>query len=203
MPKKQFFLMMWMVFTGPLGYAQVTVFQVEEDWQLTMGEPDPEIDAPQVTASMVPFANAPDLHLQINLNHALKPEFASGGIQVRLMKENELVQQVHKRPGEKLSNDSEVIRWTALVQRKPNGYIFGISTGLSTSWGAFGGNYHFLEIPTSIAPGGLEGYDFQRSLENSGVQYAGNRVQSLRLLRVRITYMDGQVAELNVHRDVE
>jgi hypothetical protein len=203
MSKKLFFLMLLMVFTGPLGYAQVTVFQVEEDWQLTLGEPDPEIDAPQVTASIVPFATKPDLHLQINLNHALKPEFSSGGIQIRLMNENELVQQIHKRPGEKLSNDSEVVRWTTLVQRKPTGYIFGISTGSSTSWGAFGGNYHFLDIPASLAPGGLEGYDFQRSLDNSGVQYAGNRVQSLRLLRVRITYMDGQVAELNIHRDVD
>jgi hypothetical protein len=186
-----------------IAFGQFTVEQVEEDWQLTIGEPDPEIDAPQVSASMIPFASNLDLHLQVNLNHAVKPEFASGGIQMRIMADGDLYQQVHKRAGEKLAEDSEVVRWTTLVQKQPAGYIFGISTGTSVSWGAFGGDYHFVFIPNSMAPGGLGGYAHERSLEHSGVQYAGNRVQSLRLLRTRITYSDGLVVEQQIHRDVE
>lgn len=47
---------------------QPTLDRIEEDWELVVGDPDPEIDAPQVTTSMIPFSATPDLHLQVNLN---------------------------------------------------------------------------------------------------------------------------------------
>lgn len=180
----------------------ILIDRIEEDWELKVGEPDPGIDAPQITCSMIPFSAAPGLNLQVNINHALKPDFTSGGIQVRVVQDEEMLGQIHRHDGEKLSQDSETVRWTKAVQRVPSGYSFGISTGNGASWGTFGGNDYFLVIPNSLAAGGLEHYDYQLSLENSAVSFAGNRVQSLRLLRIRIYYSDGQAIEHEVQKDV-
>ncbi len=178
------------------------VDRIEEDWELSVGEPDPEIDAPQITTSMIPFPSAPNLNLQVNLNHALKPDFSSGGIQVRVVQGEEMLGQIHRHQGEKLVQSNETVRWTKAVQRIPNGYSFGVSSGTSEAWGVFGGNDYFLVIPDSLAGGGLDHYDYQLSLENSTVAFAGNRVQWLKLLRVRIFYSDGQAYEQEVQTDI-
>lgn len=178
------------------------VDRIEEDWELVVGEPSPEIDAPQITTSMIPFSTAPGLNLQVNLNHALKPDFNAGGIQVRVVQEDEMLGQIHRHAGEKLSQINETVRWTKAVQRVPNGYSFGVSTGTGDAWGTFGGNEYFLVIPDSLAAGGLDHYDYQLSLDNSTVAYAGNRVQSLKLMRIRIFYSNGQAVEQEVFKDV-
>ncbi len=177
--------------------------RIEEDWELVVGDPDPEIDAPQVTTSMIPFAGTPDLHLQVNLNHALKPEFEAGGIQVRIVEDDELLGQVHRRGGEKLAQSSETVRWTSAVQKIPTGYSFGVSSGTSSSWGTYGGNDYFLVIAASSVSGSLEDYDYRRSLENSTVAYAGNRVQWLKLLRIRFYYSNGMTVEHEIQKVVE
>lgn len=182
---------------------QPTLDRIEEDWELVVGDPDPAIDAPQVTTSMIPFSATPDLHLQVNLNHALKPEFASGGIQVRIVEDDELLGQVHRRTGEKLAESSETVRWTNAVQKIPSGYSFGVSSGTSSSWGSYGGNDYFLVIAASSVSGSLESYDYRRSLENSTVAYAGNRVQWLRLLRIRFYYSNGMTTEHEIQQVVE
>jgi hypothetical protein len=182
--------------------AQLSLERVEEDWELVVGEPDWAVDAPQATVTLRPFVSALNLQLQINLNHALVPDFVSGGIQVRVIDEDNLLGQLHLHAGEKLEHQSETVRWTTAVQKISGGYSFGISTGVSQSWGAFGGNDYLLAISQSLVGGHLEGYTYEHSLDNSGVSFAGNRVQSMRLLRVRYFYNNGQVYEQQVHRDV-
>lgn len=186
----------------PPATAQPTLERVEEDWELVVGDPDWAVDAPQVSVTMIPFTSAPHLQLQLNLNHALSPDFVSGGIQLRVVDEDSLLGQLHLHAGEKLEYESETVRWTSAVQKIPGGYSFGIASGISQSWGAFGGNDYLLGLSQSLVGGNLEGYTYVRSLENSGVSFAGNRVQSLRLLRVRYFYNSGQMVEQQVHQEV-
>lgn len=177
--------------------------RIEEDWELVVGDPDPEIDAPQITTSMIPFSSSPDLHFQVNLNHGLKPDFASGGIQVRVVQDDELLGQIHRRAGQKLAQSSETVRWTTAVQKVTTGYLFGVSTGSSSSWGSYGGNDYYLAIAENAVQGSLESYDYRRSLDNSAVAYAGNRVQWLKLLRVRFYYNNGMATESEIQKVVE
>ncbi|MBX3420809.1 MAG: hypothetical protein KF752_04550 [Pirellulaceae bacterium] len=189
--------------TGGTVTAQNEIVRIEEDWELTIHHPNAAIDAPQVTIAMMPFAQAPDLHLEVNLNYALKPDFRPGGVQVRVTHDDEILGHIHCLPLIQLTHESEVITWTAVLQKVEAGFAFGVQSGSSASWGNFGGNGYFLHIPAAFAPGGLTGYNYQHSLANSGATFGGNRVSSLRLKTLRIIDLNGQVLELGVDQPAQ
>ena len=47
----------------------LTVVQIEEDWELVVGETDQDVTAPQVTTAMSPRGDVDSLHAIFNLNH--------------------------------------------------------------------------------------------------------------------------------------
>lgn len=183
--------------------AQSNIVRIEEDWELVVTHPDEQRDAPQVTVSMAPFSNNPNLHLQVNLNYALKPDFARGGIQIRIQNNEEPVAHLHRNAGVQLSHASEVVSWTTAIQKTENGYAFGVATGSSSTWGSFGGPEYFLSLRSHLASTGLESYSPSASLENSGATFAGNRVTSLKLKRFRIFDIQGLVSDYEVDKSVE
>jgi len=191
------------MFSATSASAQSEIVRIEEDWELVVANPDALLDAPQVTVTMVPFLQKPNLHLQVNLNYALKPDFASGGIQVRIQNEDSTLAHVHRKAGIQLSNPSEVVQWTTAIQKTESGYGYGIQTGNGTSWGEFGGPNYFLSLNHSTTSAGLEGYTPVSSLENSGATYAGNRVTSLYLKRFRVYANSGLLAEHQVNALVQ
>jgi hypothetical protein len=191
------------VFNPLNAFSQTEIVRIEEDWELTVSAPDVRLDAPQVTVAMAPFVSTPSLHLQVNFNYALKPDFASGGIQLRVEYEDQVLAHLHRKAGVQLSHSAEVIAWTSVVQKTESGYAFGIHSGNGASWGSFGGDNYLLYLSSSIASGGLQGYSPTNSVENSGTTYAGNRVQSLRLKQFRVFDSLGQVAEYQVNLQVQ
>jgi hypothetical protein len=73
--------------------------------------------------------------------------------------------------------------------------VFEVSDGSSQTWGAFGGEgYLRAAVATDLTD--LGGYDPGVSVENSGVGFAGNRVASLVLKRVRLYTAVGLLAEV-------
>src|SRR6185436_10546185 len=80
------------VFSGGDVFAQGTpsnaVVAVEEDWELVVGEPDPDALAPQVTSVYSPVQNTDLLYAAIDFNHHSQFEFASGGIQLQVWTNN-------------------------------------------------------------------------------------------------------------------
>jgi hypothetical protein len=63
--------------------------------------------------------------------------------------------------------------------------LFEITNGSSTTWGSFGGQgYLKASVPTTLA--NLNTYNPDVSVQNSGVSYAANRVESLTLKGVRL-----------------
>lgn len=184
--------------------AQQTVVRVEEDWQLHVIQPDEQLDAPQVTTTMIPFADCDDLLLQVDLNHATNPTFSKGGLQVRACIETDCLAQVRLFSDVRLQHQSEVIKWTQVVQPAEGGFYFGLSHGSSETWGEFGGPQTFIFVGRSglNSSMSLDGYDPQRSFDNSAATYASNRVGHLRLVKVRVYSSNGLVSEWTLNEDV-
>jgi hypothetical protein len=184
--------------------AQQTAVRVEEDWQLHVMQPDEQLDAPQVTTTMIPFSSCDNLLLQVDLNHATAPSFSNGGLQVRACIETNCLAQVRLFSDVRLKHESEVINWTQFVQQEQGGFQFGISRGSSETWGDFGGEPTFVSVSHSDSNGSLSlaGYDPQRSIDNSAATYASNRVGYLRLVKVRVYSSNGSVAEWTLNQDV-
>ncbi len=171
------------------------VVRVEEDWQLQVAHPDQELDAPQVTTTIVPFAAEDGLLLQVDLNHASNPSFSNGGIQLRVCQEDDCLAQLRLFDDMRFQYEGETICWTQVVHSNESGFYFGIINGISQTWGTFGGQEAFLYLSNSEAGGGnlsLDQYDPRQSAANSGVTYASNRVGYLRLWEARVYTNDGQ-----------
>ena len=177
------------------------VVRVEEDWELVAGEPDPNNNAPQLSCVTSPVGNVESLHAVLALNHQSLPEFVPGGTQLQVWN-NETPQLWRKFPNAALmAHPGETVRWTQSMQLEDGVLTFEVLGGNSTTWGAFGGQgYLKASVPTTLAD--LNAYDPAVSVNNSGVSYAANRVQSLVLRKVRLVMSTGEVLEDDTPRPV-
>lgn len=184
--------------------AQTNVVRIEEDWQLHVTQPDVQLDAPQLTTTMIPFAWQPDLLLQVDLNHGTHPSFSNGGMQIRASIEEECIAHERLFSDERLQHDFETVDWTQVVGLTESGFYFGIINGSSETWGAFGGSSATVSVAASMVGGNLslDGYAPQHSLSHSGVTYAGNRIGHLRLKKIRIHLSNGYTSEFALNQDV-
>jgi hypothetical protein len=169
------------------------VVKVEEDWELVVGQPDPDTDAPQVTCYISPTGDMTGTFAAFDVNHRSQPSFNGGGLQLQLWHGDQCVQTKSLDSSSKLATSGEVVRWTTRVSIG-NGWLkFQIRNGTSTAWGTFGGWSYRVSEESSLAT--LDNYSSTVSVEQSGVGFAGNRVATLKLLRVRSYKADGSVVE--------
>ena len=177
------------------------VVRVEEDWEMVLGTPEPESNAPQVTCVIGPNDNVNSLHAAFALNHRSLPEYAAGGLQLQIWN-NETPLQAHNFPnGNVMSQADETVTWTQAMELKEGKLIFEILNGNSATWGQFGGQ-GYLKALVDTTLSNLNHYSPSVSLNNSGISYASNRVQSLVLKRVRLILSTGEILEDNTERIV-
>ena len=178
------------------------VLRVEEDWELQVGDPDPNVTAPQVTTAISPANDLSGVYAIFNLNHQALDEFAPGGMQLQVWNGETPVSHYRLHPQEVLSDSDELVQWTQVMELTNNGLVFRIENGHSQTWGDFGGSSLLTErVATTLS--NLNGYNPQQSVDNSGTVFAANRVRSLVLKRVRVDTSDGQQFEIPLNLSVE
>jgi hypothetical protein len=170
-----------------------TIVQVEEDWELVVDEPDPDTLGPQATCVFSPLGNADVLYAALDLNHRSQPEFASGGLQLQVWLDDEPLATAESDNQNKLHHDNETVTWTHRIHAADGHLTFSVVNGHSESWGEFGDGELSLNFTSSVE--NLNQYDPQVSVANSGIGFAGNRVISLKLKKVRAFTATGDVVE--------
>jgi hypothetical protein len=160
------------------------ITRVEEDWEFVVHQPDLDTDAPQVTTVISPFGHLESLHAAFEFNHRSQPEFVPGGAQVQVWNGEEALGNKGSSFTSKLSHAGETVSWTQVMKLEDGQVQFKVASGNSTSWGTFG-NWPWLRVSVDTSLTTLAGYSSSVSVDNSGVSYAGNRVTSLTLKRVR------------------
>ncbi|MBW3600317.1 MAG: hypothetical protein KY475_23995 [Planctomycetes bacterium] len=196
--------MMWgAMAVAPGGAAAETLYvvRVEEDWELVLGNPDPTVDAPQVTCTISPGADAEGMYAAIELNHRSQPSFAAGGIQLQVWNGESLLNATSFNTNAELATADETVRWTQTMTVSGGNLVFEVVNGASSTWGAFGGQGYLKTIVASPLAN-LNAYHPDVSVQSSGVGYAGNRVQSLVLREVRWVLSDGAVLTESTDRVV-
>jgi hypothetical protein len=166
------------------GQQSAAITQIEEDWELVIGAPSANSDAPQVTCVISPAENVNGLYATFMVNHHDTPTFTAGGLQIQAWNGETLLATKRSPDQAVLNTPGETIRWTQVMRVTPDGLVFEVVNGPSTTWGAFGAEGS-LAVTVPNAPANLNGYSAAVSAEHSGVSFAGNRVQSLVLKRVR------------------
>jgi hypothetical protein len=177
------------------------IVQIEEHWEMAVGEPDPQLSAPQATMIMSPQDNLDGQYFLFTLNHRSVPSYEPGGLQVQLWNGNETVDAESYSAGP-LDQSSDVIAWVQRLKVENGSLSFEIVDGSSNSWGNFGSNGSLaFTTPTSLED--LSGYRPAVSLGESQVGYAGNRVQRLLLTKLVWVTDDGETHELQAPIDVD
>jgi hypothetical protein len=169
------------------------IIQVEEDWELVVDQPDPASLGPQATCVFSPLGNADVLYAALDLNHRSQPEFASGGLQLQVWFDDEPLATAESNNQNRLHHDNEIVTWTHRIQLDDGQLTFSVVNGDSQSWGDFGNGELSLSFATSLQS--LSSYNSQVSASNSGIGFAGNRVISLKLKKVRAFTATGDVIE--------
>ncbi len=183
------------------GLAQDTVIRVEEDWEMLVEQPDQQLDAPQITTTLMPLGEDSNLFFQLDMNHASVPDYSPGGIQVKAYNGDECIDEQRSLAAQRLYVQSERITWTQVLIQTDQWLHFGIVSGQSQSWGAFGGPESFVHLQAT--GNSLENYHPDHSARNSGVTYAGNRVGYLRLVKVRYFMSSGDIVQTEVNLEAQ
>ena len=170
------------------------IVRVEEDWELVVGEPDSDSDAPQVTCAISPCGNTGLLYATFELNQQGLPTFTAGGLQLQVWDGEVSLSNRGFPNGAVLAQPGETVRWTQSMELDDGSLGFEITNGSSTTWGDFGGQ-GYLKASVNTTLTSLDAYDPAVSVKNSGVNYAANRVQSLVLKRIRVYTSAGEQVE--------
>lgn len=177
------------------------VVRIEEDWELVVGEPDPATDAPQLTCVFSPVAEVNQAYAAFDINHHSQPSYKAGGLQLQVWSNNTPLLSDNDPDGATLSTSGETITWTQSMDLSAGNLTVAITKGASDTWGAFGGGGKLkATVGTSLT--NLNSYSPDVSVANSGIGFASNRVQSLRLKCVRYFKASGQTVQDNTVRTV-
>jgi len=168
--------------------------RVEEDWEMVVGEPDANSCGPQVACTMSPLGDIDGTHFTLEINHRSMPYWSPGGITLHHWSGEWRLQSMERQDRSVMQTNGEVVRWTqSLDTTVPGNLIFQITDGTSSTWGPFGYSMN-LKLSTVWLAGHINNYSPDVSVSRSGVAFAGNRVSSLKILRVRATLSDFSTA---------
>jgi hypothetical protein len=186
------------LFFGLLLVASVApaqdLIRVEEDWEMVLGEPDYNSCGPQVACTMSPFGDIDSTHFTLEINHRSMPYWSPGGITLHHWSGEWRLQSMERQDRSVMQTNGEVVRWTQSLDATVPGYlIFQITDGTSSTWGPFGYSMN-LKLSTVWLAGHINNYSPDVSVSRSGVAFAGNRVSSLKILRIRAMLSDHSTA---------
>lgn len=177
------------------------VVMIEEHWQLDVGGPDTSRSAPQVSMVMSATGDLNDDFFVLTINHWSHPDFSPGGLQLQRWRGEDCVASDNGGQSALLNTDGEAITWVQRLSLDGSVLKFEVVDGQSVTWGGFG-NTGLLQMNVSTELTRLNNYLPAVSLTESGIGYAGNRVSSLTLQKLRWQTADGQVHELQAPIDI-
>ncbi|MEX2175148.1 MAG: hypothetical protein WD872_12370 [Pirellulaceae bacterium] len=182
-----------------LAHGQSNIWQVEEDWELVLAEPDAATAGPQVTCTISPVGNIAGQHATFEVNYQTAPAFSAGGVHLHVWNHESRLSTVSRNSSVVLSTAGETIRWKVIMSVSDGNLTVDIDNGTSSTWGGFGDG-QLISVATSLT--NLDQYSPAVSVEHSGVGFASNRVQSLKITKIKTKRTGGQVTEDNTIRVV-
>jgi hypothetical protein len=174
------------------------VYRVEEDWSLVVNQPDLDNNGPQVTCAISP-ADMTTAYCALDLNYHTQPDYVAGGLQIHTWDPTDPIEIANSVHTGMLNSPGETVTWTQTMTWSANALTFQVINGQSQTWGSFGGKKNgstgrlILTLPTGLS--NLNSYDPNVTLDNSGVSFASNLVDSLTLVAVRWYDINGNLIQ--------
>ena len=188
--------------TTVAGATDPQLFMVEEDWELVINEPDVKINSPQIAFFLYPDAEHSDCYFQLQMNYAAEDGYSSGGFRVGAFCHETPVDEERSKITQTLAWDNDRIKWTSAMAIFNGKLMFAVKDGYGMQWGQFGGPEYLVEMD-DLELHSLEHYSPAKSLQSVDIGFGANRVASIRLKAVRLTYNNGHTQTINVNQFVQ
>lgn len=169
------------------------VARVEEDWQLVVNQPDPDLNGPQVTCVISP-STSDQGYCAFDINYCTQPDYSAGGMQMHVWNPHSPIVVSNFPASGVMQTANETVTWTQTMSLTDGVLTFLVVNGQSTTWGSFGGTSD-ESVSVNTTANNLNSYDPNVSLDNSGVSFASNLVTSLTLTAVRWYAADGTLIQ--------
>ncbi len=179
-----------------------TLFLVEEDWEMTVNDPEPNNNSPQVAFFMYPDADHADCYFQLQMNYAAEDQYSSGGFRVGAFCNEAPVDEERSVVRESLAWSNDKLTWTNAMAVFNGKLMFALKDGRGVQWGTFGGPAYLVEMDDQELHS-LEHYSPENSIAAVDIGFGANRVSSIRLKRVRLRYTDGSTQTLQINRLIQ
>ncbi len=177
-----------------LGGDGPDIDRIEEDWEVVIGEPSPEEEAPQIVNVFSPLGNLEQDFAVFELNHRTQPDYLEGGMQLQRWTGSELDQVeswTNDRDSFLLMTPGETVTYTLRMSLLYGSWLgFSVRNGQSETWGQFGGDSLRLVSYTDLP--NLNSYSTENSTTNSRIGFASYRVTRFVLKEVRY-YSQGEL----------
>lgn len=174
-----------------LDQAVGQVTYVEEDWEIQIGTPDPNGDAPQIITAMSSTDRLEDVHSILEMNHSTLPEYYAGGMSLQIWSSGTNLHYMVHPHKDKLRIENEVLTYTMTMKIVDGNIRFEVKNGTASSWGRYGiGGFHrTVTYPNSE----FTQYSPETSVKFSKVSYAKHRVKKFFMKESRTYDADGQL----------
>lgn len=186
------------------GFDTPPVMQIQEDWEVVVGEPSPEENLPQLYVVSTPTGNLDNQYSVFEINNLLLPDFYGGGLQFQTWWGDQATGEAHHTNYSSLSSNGETITFTVRLRAWGDGNVsFRIQNGQSTTWGAFGASSS-LRLVRDCGLSTLSGYNPESSAKYSRVGSGRGRIQTFRIKQVRYYDASGNLLSTdNTSRDAQ
>ena len=174
-----------------------SVIRIEEDWSLVVNQPNSKSASPQISSQMARMPAA-ERFCNFHLNSVDLPSFTEGGMQLQVWSGSSNLAVVTSSSVAVMQTPNEHVTWTQYLRQDGGQLKFGISAASSQTWGDFRG----MEVAIPGGFNGLDNYDVNYSVQNSGIMLGSNRVNSLTITAVRTYYSDGSMQTDSTQRKV-
>jgi hypothetical protein len=166
-----------------------TIDRIEEDWQLVISTPDPNLTCPQITTQLKLDSDPLSSVMVFNLNYRDAPSFSAGGLQVKVQAGDQ-TRATSSQGSAQLQTNGETITWTQRLSLSEGVLFYKVASGSSVTWGNFGAGDSELAVSVATSRTSLVNYSPDASANSSGPGFGSNRLTSMTLLCVR--YYQGQ-----------
>lgn len=169
------------------------VMQIQEDWEVVVGEPSPDENLPQLYVVTTPTGGLDGQYSVFEINNLLLPDFYGGGLQFQTWWGDQATGEAHHSNYSSLSSNGETITFTVRLRAWGDGNVsFRIQNGVSTTWGTFGAN-NSLRIVRDCGVSDLTGYNPEKSAKFSRVGSGRGRVTKFKIKQVRYYDANGNL----------
>jgi hypothetical protein len=176
-----------------------SVTRIEEDWEMDVVFAKDDLGAPQIATLMSPDSSN-SAYFTFEINCTTLPEPQDGGLQVHAWVGDESYDFKNPPTDNTLDRSREIITWTQVMELQDGMLVFSIKNFRSRSLG----NYlddSLLEVAMPSSMENLSSYQVEHSVDEAGVPYAMNRVNSMVLRSVRYYNGGSQIGSSDVGAD--